>query len=91
MRVQELKNIFAQIFLLAMKQIIAVMTIYKYLKRKDYLLDPRGSLSLAITPQIVSVNKEVAKELATVAEWQSSSFAFFLQQVSVMLHCWCYS
>ena len=40
------------------------MTQNKYFKKKDYLPDPRGSLSLAITPHvIVSVNQEVEQEL----------------------------
>ena len=40
------------------------MTLYKYFKKKDCLPDPRGSLSLAITPRVIaSVNQEVEQEL----------------------------
>ena len=41
------------------------MALLKYLRRKEDLPDPRGSLSLSIPSRaIVSANKEVEKEMA---------------------------
>ena len=69
----EERKFFAQKYLLLKiicetEQIFFAMTLFQYFKRRDCLPDPRGSLSEAITPQVIASVNSLEKLQALVGE-----------------------
>ena len=55
------------------RKLVTPMTLYKYFKREDCFSDPRGSLSLAITPQVIASITERRSSVGVIVKCKEPS------------------